>query len=175
MVLSLVFIFLFVLSCSMLLFFFFAFFVPALRLRYDSVEELLSAEEFSNPEDERVQTVARAEPRAGRFARVDAVAADMDVDWRGVKSCAFFRDAMGSPVGSDGFPACIGYGDCARACPQEAIVVRDGLAVVTDGCDGCGLCVGSCPVNLVSLVPERPSAENPRLRFWSRLHGIVSG
>lgn len=49
---------------------------------------------------------------------------------------------------------CLGFGSCAAVCPQEAIRVKDGLAVVNESkCVGCGLCVEACPNHLIELVP----------------------
>ena len=50
---------------------------------------------------------------------------------------------------------CLGFGSCAAVCPQNAIAVVDGVAVVNRfRCVGCGLCVKACPKNLIELVPE---------------------
>lgn len=50
---------------------------------------------------------------------------------------------------------CIGFGSCVAACPQDAIRVVDGVAVVNrKKCVGCGLCVKACPRGLIELVPE---------------------
>lgn len=50
---------------------------------------------------------------------------------------------------------CLGLGDCAAACPHNAITVENGLARVDEGaCVGCGKCVAVCPKGLVALVPS---------------------
>lgn len=50
---------------------------------------------------------------------------------------------------------CMGFGSCAKACPQDAIVMVDGLARVRSAdCVGCGLCVDTCPQGLISLIPD---------------------
>ena len=49
---------------------------------------------------------------------------------------------------------CLGLGSCATACPQDAIQVVDGVAMVNrKRCIGCGLCVKACPKGLIELVP----------------------
>ena len=51
--------------------------------------------------------------------------------------------------------ACHGYGDCARACPQNAIYVENGVARVDyQKCIGCGICVRECPNHIIKLVPD---------------------
>ena len=50
---------------------------------------------------------------------------------------------------------CVQCGKCARTCPQQAISIRDGVAVVNRSrCVSCGLCVKACPRGLISLIPE---------------------
>jgi electron transport complex protein RnfB len=51
---------------------------------------------------------------------------------------------------------CLGLGSCERACPFDAIHVKeDGVAVVDrDKCTGCTKCVKSCPHELISMVPK---------------------
>ncbi len=51
---------------------------------------------------------------------------------------------------------CVGLESCVKVCPEGAISVRNGVAVVDRSrCVGCGLCVKSCPKGLIELVPER--------------------
>ena len=50
---------------------------------------------------------------------------------------------------------CLGLGTCVKACPHDAIYIKDGLAVVNRRrCVGCGLCAKACPKGLIELVPE---------------------
>ena len=54
---------------------------------------------------------------------------------------------------------CLGLGDCAAACPSNAICMKDGLAHVdTTLCLGCGLCTTICPKHLISLIPQETEA-----------------
>ncbi len=49
---------------------------------------------------------------------------------------------------------CLGLGSCVTACPQEAIRIQDGVAVVYQKlCVGCGLCAQACPKGLIELIP----------------------
>ena len=52
--------------------------------------------------------------------------------------------------------ACLGLGDCERACPFDAIHVKNGLAVVDRGkCTGCGACVAACPRSVIDMIPAK--------------------
>ncbi len=54
--------------------------------------------------------------------------------------------------------ACLGLEDCLEVCPQGAISIRqeNGVAVVdSEKCNGCGLCLPECPLNMIELVPAR--------------------
>ncbi len=49
---------------------------------------------------------------------------------------------------------CIGFGTCELLCPQDAIHVENGIAVVrAEKCIGCGICVDSCPKHIIKLIP----------------------
>lgn len=50
---------------------------------------------------------------------------------------------------------CLGRGDCAAACPANAICMIDGIAHVdTSRCLGCGLCTRVCPKGIIYMVPQ---------------------
>ena len=45
---------------------------------------------------------------------------------------------------------CLGHGDCAAVCPEKAILVHDGLAMIDqDKCVSCGMCLVSCPFSAI--------------------------
>ena len=51
--------------------------------------------------------------------------------------------------------ACLGYGDCAAACPQDAISISDNIAHIDPKkCVGCGICAHTCPNHLIRLIPD---------------------
>lgn len=51
---------------------------------------------------------------------------------------------------------CLGYGDCVKVCPVDAIVINDkGLASIDeDKCISCKKCVKTCPKNVISMLPQ---------------------
>lgn len=49
---------------------------------------------------------------------------------------------------------CLGFGSCAKACPQQCIHMENGLAVVDmERCIACGKCVAICPKHLITIQP----------------------
>jgi len=52
--------------------------------------------------------------------------------------------------------SCLGKGDCQVACPEDAIEIVDGLAVVNASlCTGCSICAKTCPKNVIDILPEK--------------------
>lgn len=75
------------------------------------------------------------------------------VDYHGIESCAAAKLLYGGK-GSCIY-GCLGLGDCASACPQDAICIENGIAHVdTRKCIGCGICTKTCPNHLISLVAD---------------------
>ena len=51
--------------------------------------------------------------------------------------------------------ACLGYGDCARVCPEEAISIIDEVAYINpQKCVGCGMCARNCPKGIIKIVND---------------------
>lgn len=75
-------------------------------------------------------------------------------DYKGDNSCAC-NNLLHS--GDKACPfACLGCGDCMKACVYGAISISDKGCAVVDPykCIGCGECVRFCPNDLISLVPS---------------------
>jgi Fe-S-cluster-containing hydrogenase component 2 len=52
-------------------------------------------------------------------------------------------------------PKCIGCKKCLSVCPQNAITIEDGKAVIDkQKCIGCGRCLRVCPASAVFPVTE---------------------
>lgn len=50
---------------------------------------------------------------------------------------------------------CLGFGDCAAACPSNAICMIDGIAhIQTDRCLGCGICAATCPKRIITMLAQ---------------------
>lgn len=73
---------------------------------------------------------------------------------------------------------CIGSGSCARACPEEALGVVGGKAVLVNGsaCIGHGACLSACPVEAITLVfgTEKRGIDIPHVspEFETNVPGI---
>ena len=81
---------------------------------------------------------------------------DPQLVFKGVPSCRVFStlsySSLSCPFG------CLGYGDCAEACPFDAIVVENGVARIdTAACTGCGTCAKICPRGIISMVDQASS------------------
>ncbi len=81
-------------------------------------------------------------------------ATSVKMDYNGIESCAAAKLLFGG-TGSCVY-GCIGLGDCARVCPENAIHVTGGLARVdVRSCIGCGICAKTCPNNVIAIRPAQ--------------------
>ena len=73
--------------------------------------------------------------------------------YQGTQTCKAVRLLFGGD-GSCQY-GCLGYGDCAAVCPEQAIRLINGVAKVNPAaCIACGQCVNTCPQKIISLIPE---------------------
>lgn len=73
--------------------------------------------------------------------------------YEGISTCFAASQLYGGPDACRF--GCMGFGDCAAACPSGAICLQDGIAHVdTSKCIGCGLCETLCPKHVISMVPQ---------------------
>lgn len=82
----------------------------------------------------------------------DCNATTKKYEFDGVQTCTaakrFYKGGSSCGYG------CIGLGDCIAACPENAIQLRDGVAVIDRArCIACGKCVAACPQALIALQP----------------------
>ena len=79
--------------------------------------------------------------------------AKQDYEYTGVEDCAAMAFVPNGGPKSCNY-GCLGFGNCVKACPFDAIHVVNGVAVVDkETCKACGKCVAVCPKHLIELVP----------------------
>ena len=88
----------------------------------------------------------------------DCDKAKVDYDYTGTADCSMLSFVPGGGPKTCNY-GCLGYGNCVKACPFDAIHVINGVAVVDkEACKACGKCVEACPKNLIELVPYKASS-----------------
>lgn len=79
---------------------------------------------------------------------------EQDYNYFGIDSCIYAAKMPGSSPYSCKF-GCLGFGSCAKVCPERAIRIIDRKAVVDEElCVACGRCLRTCPHNLIELVEK---------------------
>jgi len=75
------------------------------------------------------------------------------LEYYGLESCAA-ANLMYGGKGSCTF-GCLGLGDCAAVCPENAICIENGIAHIDPrACVGCGLCAKACPKGIIDIKRE---------------------
>ena len=104
---------------------------------------------------------AVVEVNAFVHCRGDCLNTQKRTEFQGARSCA----AAKLLFGSDGacHYGCIGYGDCASVCPENAINIINGIAHINDiRCMGCGACARTCPQGAITLVDNLPEVDHSK-------------
>ncbi len=84
----------------------------------------------------------------------DCEVAKRKYTYHGDMDCKFAKTAPGNSakvceVG------CLGFGSCKKACEYDAIRIERGIAIVDPTlCVACGVCIRTCPNELISFVSE---------------------
>lgn len=101
--------------------------------------------------------VEAGEGSAGKAAVIccagDAQPATVKMEYKGIRTCLAEEQHYGGRNACTF--GCLGYGDCALACPSNAICIEGGIARVNLAkCGGCGICVKACPRGLIMVLPR---------------------
>mgnify|MGYP000458464715 CR=1 FL=1 len=79
--------------------------------------------------------------------------AKQDYEYTGVEDCAAMAFVPNGGPKSCNY-GCLGFGNCVKACPFDAIHIVNGVAVVDrEACKACGKCIAKCPHHLIELAP----------------------
>lgn len=97
----------------------------------------------------KIKKLAAVHCRGGRNE------AGIKFEYMGPRDCRSSILIGNSPKACDW--GCIGFGDCARACPFGAISIDENCLPNIDiaACTGCGKCVAACPRDIITLIPRQ--------------------
>jgi Na+-translocating ferredoxin:NAD+ oxidoreductase RNF subunit RnfB len=99
-----------------------------------------------------VETESRGEMRAVVHCQGGTDKCGLRADYDGEPDCRAADVTSGGPKACT--YGCLGFGSCAEACPFDAITMSNQRLPVIDPdkCTACGICVGVCPRDLISLL-----------------------
>lgn len=151
MILRILILFFIIALLAFILYFIFAIFAPAIKSQTVKNSNPLFSDCEINCENHSSNNkkVLVTDKKAFVLCNPTRVFKNERLDYNSVKSCKLFSSIY--ETATDCSYGCVGFGDCVKVCPQEAIVIKNNTAVVTSSCCGCGKCVVECPKGLIKL------------------------
>jgi len=74
-------------------------------------------------------------------------------EYHGLMDCVSASALPGGGAKSCSY-GCLGLGTCVKVCDFDAIVIKDGIAIIDENkCTSCGACIKACPKNIIESVP----------------------
>jgi len=85
--------------------------------------------------------------------RGDIATAKEKMEYDGIETCFAIKHLFGGK-GACTF-GCLGYGDCIKVCPSDAICIENSLARINPRkCTGCAVCAKICPTKVILIQAE---------------------
>jgi len=83
----------------------------------------------------------------------DYNATKIKMEYVGIQTCFAAKQLYGGQWACT--YGCMGYGDCVRVCPSDAICIENNLARIDPRkCSGCAVCVKVCPTDVIRVEKE---------------------
>jgi len=144
---------LFFVVISAILFFVFYMLLPALKEHAYAIDSMILPFEQVREKRSGDSTAAVQKPvkRAVVLCSPEKENLLARMEYKDIKTCRLFHSMYVTQ--NDCSAGCIGFGDCMYDCPQQAIIIKNRTAVVTNLCNGCGQCIDRCPMQLIKLIP----------------------
>lgn len=151
MILSIVLLILIILVVSILILFSFYVFLPSIHLEKDADNSIIPKNDkiFIIPED---KVFEKNEYKAFVMCNCKKETKLNRIEFNEGHTCFMAKNTYGT--GLDCKYACIGLGDCAKVCPQQAIFIQNNTAVISNNCCGCGKCIEVCPQKIIKLIEQ---------------------
>lgn len=153
MILSIVLLVLLILVISLIILFCFYVFLPSINLEDKNNEDSIipkNNKTFIIPED---TVFENNDYKAFVLCNCKKETKLQRIDFNEGHSCFMAKNTYGT--GLDCKYACIGLGDCAKVCPQQAIFFENTTAVISNNCCGCGKCIEVCPQKIIKLIDKK--------------------
>ncbi len=113
-------------------------------------------DEESLEELEQVLDVSISTEEMSKVAVIHCIGeSDIKNEYKGIETC---KAASQISKGYKECPyGCLGFGDCAEVCPENAITInpeKNIAEIDEEKCTGCGLCKEACPQNIIEIIPK---------------------